>query len=246
MIALLWIVLMTFLNGLTAFIGVISFFFSKNFFNKILLFLVSFSIGALLGGAAFHLIPESVEKLSLILTCLLIITGFSIFFLLETILHWRHCHEKECKIHPFTKLILYGDAIHNFIDGLIIASAFIISIPLGILTSILIISHELPQEIGDFAVLVYGGFKKKDALFYNFLAQLTSVLGGVIGYFLLSLIKPVAELLLPIAAGGFIYIAVNDLIPEIFREKSLKKIILNLIAIALGLLLLISARILVG
>ncbi len=242
--ALLWIILMTFINGLLGLAGAFSFLISQKSLNKILIFLVSFSIGTLIGGAVFHLIPESIAKLSIILTSMLVTTGFLLFFLLETILHWHHCHEAHCP-HPFTQLILYGDAIHNFIDGLIIAGAFIISVPLGIITSLLIMAHELPQEIGDFAVLVYGGFKNKKALLYNFLAQLTSILGGIVGYFFLNATK-YSAVLLPIAAGGFLYIAINDLFPEVFKEKNIKKIIVHTIAIILGLLLLLSAKVFAG
>lgn len=244
MSVLLWIILMTLVNGVIALAGVIFFIFPKKSLNKILIILVSFSAGALIGGAIFHLIPEAITEISLAYTFVLLTSGFILFLFLEIFLHWHHCHESPCP-HPFTKLIVYGDAIHNFIDGLIIAGAFILSIPLGILTSFLIILHELPQEIGDFGVLVYGGFGKKKALFYNFLAQLTAVLGGLIGYFFIHSDK-YAAFLLPVAAGGFLYISINDLIPEIFKEKSIKKIILNLLALILGILVLISSRILVG
>jgi zinc and cadmium transporter len=240
---LLWILLMTFIDGLLGLAGAFSFFISKKALNKILLFLVAFSVGALLGGALFHLIPEAITELSWIKTSFLVTTGFLLFFLLEMALHWRHCHEGKCKVHPYSHLILYGDGIHNFIDGLLIASAFLVSVPLGILTSILILAHELPQEIGDFAVLVYGGFKRKKALAYNFLAQLTAVLGGIIGYFFLNA-NNYSAYLLPIAAGGFLYIALNDLIPEVFKERDKKKMIINVLAIILGLLVLISARML--
>ncbi len=238
---------MTVINGFLALAGVFSFFISKKSLNKILLFLVSFATGALLGGAFFHLIPEGYEELKIIKTILLILSGFILFFIIEKLLHWHHCHKEggTCEKHPFTYLILFGDGVHNFIDGLIIASSFIISIPFGIITSLLIMSHELPQEIGDFGVLVYGGFTRTKALFYNFLSQLTSVLGGILGFYFLQLHES-AVMLLPFAAGGFIYIAVMDLIPEIFKEKNKIKIISNLIGIILGLLVLISAKFLVG
>jgi len=240
-----WILLMTIANGFIAFAGAFSFFISKRNLEKIILPLVSFATGALLGGALFHFIPESLEKLQVTKTLSIIIFGFISFYLIEKILHWHHCHGKRgvCK-HQFTYLILYGDSIHNFIDGLIIAGAFITSTPLGIITSLLILIHELPQEIGDFGVLVYGGLSKTRALIYNFLAQLTAVLGGILGFFFLSIDQ--AFFLLPFAAGGFIYIAVMDLIPEIFKEKSKEKLILNILAIILGLLILISSKIIVG
>ena len=239
---LFYIILMTGINGLVALAGAFSLFISKKSLNKILLFLVSISIGALIGGAIFHLIPEAIKELYLIKTFLIGFLGIIIFYSVESYLHWHHCHKNgECSEHPYTHLILYGDAIHNFIDGLIIASSFIISIPLGVLTSLLIIAHELPQEIGDFGVLVYGGFTKSRALFYNFLVQLTSVFGGILGYYFLQ-VHNYAVYLLPFAAGGFLYIAIGDLIPEVFKEKNWKKRIINILGILIGLGVLISAK----
>mgnify|MGYP003971882071 CR=1 FL=1 len=243
---LTWIILMTLINGLLGLGGIITFLISKRSLNKVILFLVAFSVGGLLGGAFFHLIPEAIEELSILKTVTIIILGIITFYLIEKLLHWHHCHKTgECEVHPYTSLILFGDGIHNFIDGLIIASSFLISIPLGIITSLLIMAHELPQEIGDFAVLVYGGFTKLKALLYNFLVQLTAVLGGILGFFFLG-ISSYSIYLLPFAAGGFLYIAIGDLIPEIFKEKDIKKAILNILGIILGLLILISAKLLIG
>lgn len=236
-----WILIATIINGLIAFVGATLFFVNEKKLEKFLIIFLSFETGALLGGVFFHFIPESLEKISIIKTTLLSILGFTLFLSLEKILHWHHCHNEKCHEHTFTYLLLYGDAIHNFIDGLIIASSFIISVPVGIVTSSLIIAHELPQEISDFAVLIYGGFTRKKALIYNFLSQLTAVVGGILGYFFLS-IKDQAIFLIPISAGGFLYIAISDLIPEIFKEKNIGKIIINLIFIILGILLLMSAK----
>lgn len=241
---LTWIIIITVINGLLAFAGLIFFFNSYNN-NKILILLLSFTTGALIGGAFFHFIPESLEKLTIIQTTSITIIGFTSFLFLEKMLYWHHCHDGKCDEHPFTYLLLYGDAIHNFVDGLIIAASFLISIPFGFITSLLVLIHELPQEISDLGVLIYGGLSRKKALFYNFLAQLTSVLGGVLGYFYLSL-KDQAVFLLPLSAGGFLYIAISDLTPEIFKEKKINKLIINLIFILLGLGLLISAKILAG
>jgi len=241
---LTWIILVTLINGLLAFSGALFLTLSKKNLNKILIFLVSFTTGALLGGAFFHLIPEAIKQINITSTTIITIAGFVLFLFLEKTI-WHHCHHHHCEEHPFTYLLLYGDALHNFIDGLIIASSFIISIPFGIVTSFLVLAHELPQEIGDFGVLVYGGLTKTKALVYNFLAQLTAVLGGILGYFLTPL-RENSAFILPIAAGGFIYIAVADLIPEIFKERNLGKIILNLIFILAGLGILISAKLLVG
>lgn len=240
-----WILLITILNGFLAFAGALSFFINEKKFERIILLLVAFTTGSLIGGAFFHLIPEAFEKMNLILLIIIFASGFLIFMLIEKLLHWRHCHKGKCEIHPVSYLILYGDAIHNFIDGLIISSSFLISIPFGIITSILVMAHELPQEIGDFAVLVYGGFKKNKALFYNFFAQLTCVLGGIIGYYFFNA-KDYAVYLLPFAAGGFIYIATMDLIPELFKEKNKIKIVSNLLAIIAGILVLLSAKYFAG
>ena len=242
---LTWIILVTIINGLLAFVGALFLFISKKSLDKVLILLVSFTTGSLIGGALIHFIPEAIEELSLKTTVWITIVGFIIFLLLEKFLHWHHCHDGKCDKHPYTYLLLYGDGIHNFIDGLIIASSFIISVPFGIVTSLLILAHELPQEISDFGVLVYGGFTKGKALFYNFLSQLTAVLGGILGYLFLPL-REQAVFLLPIAAGGFLYIAISDLIPEIFKEKDIRKMIINLIFIIAGFAVLFSAKLLVG
>ena len=243
---LTWIILMTLINGFVALAGAFTLLISKKSLDKILIFLVAFATGSLLGGAFFHLIPEAITELSVLETILIGFFGILIFYSVEKYLHWHHCHKHgKCETHPFTNLVLYGDGLHNFIDGLIIASTFIISIPVGILTSILIITHELPQEIGHFGLLVYGGFTRAKALFYNFLVQLTAVLGGILGYYFLNL-QQYAIYLLPFAAGGFIYIALGDLIPEVFKQENKSKIVINIIAIILGLLVLLSAKLLVG
>jgi zinc and cadmium transporter len=239
-----WILLITFINGLLAFAGLGFYFLFKKNLNRVLIFLVSFTTGALLGGAFIHFLPEAYEGLGLFKTVIITVLGFVLFLILERVLHWHHCHDGKCDRHPFTYLLLWGDAIHNFIDGIIIAGGFLISVPFGIVTSLLILAHELPQEIGDFGVLIYGGFTKGRALWYNFLVQLTAVLGGVLGFWFL---RPSDVIyLLPLAAGGFIYIAVADLIPEIFKEKNWVRIVVNLIGIIAGLLVLISGKFLGG
>jgi zinc and cadmium transporter len=237
---LLWIILMTFLDGLLGLAGIFSYFISKDSLSKIIIFLVSFATGSLIGGALFHFIPETFGKMPVINIILMTSAGAALFFLIEKLLHWHHCHNGQCE-HTYTYLILYGDAVHNFIDGLIIAGSFVISIHLGIITSLLVMAHELPQEVGDFGVLVHGGFTRGKAVFYNFLAQLTAILGGILGFFFLSL-KENAVYVLPFAAGGFLYIAIGDLIPEIFKEKNKVKITINLLVIMLGMLTLLSAK----
>ena len=241
---LTWILIITTINGFLAFAGGIIYLILRKNLNRILIFFVAFTTGALLGGAFFHFLPEAFAKLNLYLIIILTIAGIVLFYLVEKILHWHHCHDGKCKKHPFTFLILYGDAIHNFIDGLIIAGSFLISVPFGFLTSILILLHELPQEIGDFGVLIYGGHSVSKALTYNFLAQLTSILGGILGYFFIT--EQQSIYLLPVAAGGFLYIAIADLIPEVFKQKKPVTIVINLMAIIFGLLILISAKLFGG
>ncbi len=213
----------TFLISLISFIGIFTLALKEKFLEKIVLFLVSLSAGALMGGAFLHLLPESVELREGLDVFLFVLVGFVLFFLIEKILHWRHCHKGECEVHTFTYMNLIGDSIHNFIDGLIMATSFVVSIPLGMTTTMAIALHEIPQEIGDFGVLIYGGFSKKKALILNFLVALTAVLGGLIGFFISNMVDDVKLFILPFAAGGFLYIAASDLIPEIRKETSLKK-----------------------
>lgn len=229
-----------------ALVGAVTFLFSHKILKKITFILIAFSAGTLLGGGMLHLLPEALGMLGVMAVFLTAIVGFSLFFLVEKFLHWHHCHDEEEKCpHPFTYLILFGDGIHNLLDGLAIAAAFLIDIRLGIITTLVIISHELPQELGNFAILIHGGIEKKKALLYNFLAQLTSVVGGIAGFYLaeISNFKPY---MLAFAAGGFIYIAASDLIPEIKREGSLSKSIVTYLLFLGGILFMILIKLLTG
>lgn len=215
------IIIATLVVSFISFVGVLTLVLREKVLDKLLIYLVALSAGALIGGAFLHLIPEAAEKTEGIQVFVFVILGFALFFLIEKILHWRHCHQGHCDVHTFAYMNLVGDFIHNFIDGLIIAASFIVNIPLGITTTIAIALHEIPQEIGDFGVLIYGGFKKMKALMLNFMIALTAVLGGIVGYFI-SNVDSIA-FLLPFAAGGFIYIAASDLIPELKKEVDTKK-----------------------
>ena len=232
-----YIILSTFIISLIAFVGVLTLSLKEKILNRIVLFLVSLSAGALMGGAFLHLIPESFEKYGNGDILIFVLIGFILFFIIEKILHWRHCHKGKCDVHTFHYMNLVGDSIHNFIDGLIMAAAFVTSIPLGVTTAIAIAAHEIPQEIGDFGVLIYGGFEKKKALFMNFLVALTVIIGGVVGYLISKRIHEATTFLLPFAAGGFIYIAATDLIPEIKKELDFKKYIATLIIFILGIMI---------
>jgi len=230
----IWALVASIIVSLISFVGIISLLLKKNLLDKILLLLISFSAGALIGGAFLHLIPEAVEKSGQNGVYLLVIVGFIAFFILEKYLHWRHCHKGKCEIHTFTYLNLIGDGAHNFIDGLIIGSAFVVNINFGIAASFAIIMHEIPQEIGDFGVLVYGGLSKNKALFYNFLSALTAILGTIIGFALANISDNFLKLLMPMAAGGFIYIASCDLIPELHKQQDIKKATLAMAVFILG------------
>ena len=184
MSTLAYIVIVSFLISSGSLVGILFLAFRKKITEKILLYLVSLSAGTLMGGAFLHLMPEALEKLSSPFLFSLVLASFILFFLIEKLLHWRHCHKEVCPVHTFGYMNLIGDSIHNFIDGLIIAATFLIDIKLGVATSLAIAFHEIPQEIGDFGVLLYAGFKKAKALILNFSVALTTVVGAIVGYFL--------------------------------------------------------------
>jgi len=237
MLQLVYIISTTFAIALIAFIGVFTLAMKEQLLNKILIILVSLSAGALMGGAFIHLLPESIEKSGDTNILIFVLVGFVLFFIIEKVLHWRHCHKGKCDVHTFHYMNLIGDTVHNFIDGLIISASFVVSIPLGLTTTIAIAAHEIPQEIGDFGVLIYGGFEKKKAIVLNFIVALTVVAGGVVGYFISKSIEQVAIYLLPFAAGGFIYIAATDLVPEIKKELNIKKSMATILVFICGILL---------
>lgn len=224
------------LVSIISLIGIVSFLLKEEFLEKILLVLVGFGAGGLIGGAFLHLLPESLELSGNSLnTFVATIFGFVLFFVLEHYLYWRHCHKGKCDVHLFTYLNLIGDGIHNFIDGLIIGTSFFVNSKIGLVTSLIIILHEIPQELGDFGVLVYGGFSRWRALFYNLLSALTAVLGTVIGYFFSDYVDVFSRHLLPVAAGGFIYIASCDLIPQLYKEPSTRRASTSLFVFLLGI-----------
>ncbi len=230
MTILFWIILSTFLISLISLVGTLTLFLKEKLLDKILLYLVALSAGTLLGGAFLHLLPEAIIKVGISSISNLffyLLLGFCTFFVLEQFMNFHHHHSMRHKknLHnkkPLSYLILISDLIHNFIDGLVIAGSFIISFPVGLTTVFAIALHEIPQELGDFGILVYGGFKRKRALILNYISSISVILGGVFGFYITSLIEGSAVLLLPFAAGNFIYIASSDLIPEIKKEKRIK------------------------
>jgi len=235
---LLYALIASVIVSLISLIGVIALVIKDNLFKKLIIFLIAFAAGGLIGGAFLDIIPEAAEYVKDITQLFLyVILGYMLFFILEKYLHWRHCHSAECKIHRFTYLNIIGDIVHNFCDGLIIGAVFLINIKVGIATTLAIILHEIPHELGNFTVLVYGGFSKLKALFYNFLSSLFAIAGTIAGYYFASKINGFAAILLPVAAGGFIYIASCDLIPELHKEEDGKRSALIMITFAFGIAL---------
>jgi len=215
--------------------GIIFIGLKESLIKQLLMVLVGFSSGTLLGSAFLDLLPEAIEVAANTITPFYyVILGIVAFFAMEKFLHWRHCHEEECPVHMFAYLNLIGDGIHNFIDGMIIAATFLVSFDLGFATTLAVIFHEIPQEIGDFGVLIYGGFSKKKALTYNFMSALTAILGAITTYFL-AYLQSIEILLVPFAAGGFIYIAATDLMPELHKKSQIKVSIIQFITILLGI-----------
>jgi zinc and cadmium transporter len=245
MSVLLWILAATIIDGLVGLTGAFALFLKQKTLGKIIIVLVAFSAGALLSGAFFHLLAESLQTLGAMEAFGYLMVGFVVFFMVERFLHWHHCHDGHCNEHQFTYLIMVGDGIHNIIDGLVIAASFFVGVPFGVLTTALIIAHEIPQELGDFAIMVYGGFSRKKALAFTFLAQLTAVIGGIAG-FILGGLGGFVPFLLPFTAGGFIYIAASDLVPELHKESSLKKAMISFTFFVLGVLFMLGTKLVLG
>ncbi len=229
-----------FIISLTSFVGVFFLAFKKENLQKILFFLVSFAAGSMLGGAFFHLLPEAIEDLGYGLNfSLAVLAGILAFFVLEKFIAWRHCHIPTSKEHPHPVVFmnLIGDAFHNFIDGVVVAASFMTSFSLGLATSLATIFHEIPQEIGDFGVLIHGGLTHKKALLLNFASALTAVLGAVLTLLVGMKFVVLSKLIIPFTAGSFIYIAGSDLIPELHKETQLWKSSVQFIGLILGLFL---------
>ncbi|MEK7503385.1 MAG: ZIP family metal transporter [Patescibacteria group bacterium] len=223
MIILGYILIATFSLSFFALLGVFFLALNQKSTQNILLFLVSLSAGTLMGGAFLHLMPEGISKQPAENFFLMMLGSFILFFFIEKILHWQHCHNEEEEIHSFGYMSLIGSGVHHFIDGLIIAATFLVDVKLGIAAVIAIGLHEIPQEIGNCAILLCAGFKKTKALLLNLAVSLTMVAGGLLGYFMALGAENVITYLLPLAAGGFLYISTSDLIPEIRKEKDIKK-----------------------
>ncbi len=237
--------------SLISFVGILTLSLKQSVFNNLLFILVAFATGTLLAAALLDVLPEALDSgkalgVGGISVFTYVLGGILVFYSIERFIHWHHHHHRESKsepkeshkeVHAFTYLNLIGDGVHNFFDGAIIAASFLTNIPLGVATTVAIIAHEIPQEFGDFALLIYGGMTKGKALFYNFLSALTAFLGAIAGYFFLNAITVSKPYLLGFAAGGFIYIASADLIPELHKETGVWKSIIQFFCMLGGIIL---------
>lgn len=222
--------------SLISFIGMFTLVLKRDLLSKSIFILVSLAVGALLGDVFIHIIPETYKEMSdPTQISFLIIGGILIFFVLEKILHWHHhtMEHAEEHAHPVGKMVLFGDGVHNFIDGLIVAASYMVSVEVGVATTIAVILHEIPQEIGNFGVLIHSGYKTGKALWYNFLSALTAVAGAIVALVFGSVTEEFALWLLPVTAGGFIYIALSDLIPELHKDHAGQGVV-QVLAIVVG------------
>lgn len=223
-------------------IGVFTLSLQEERLRKSVFILVALAAGALLGDALIHLIPEAFEESAApLVTSLAIILGVLSFFILEKFLRWHHSHgdtefaENHAHIHPVGHLVLVSDGVHNFIDGVIIGGAFLISPALGIATTVAIMLHEIPQEIGDFGLLISAGFSRRKALLVNALSACTAFLGGIAAFWISSFTELAVPLIAAFAAGNFIYIAGSDIVPELHKTVGIRKSLVQVFMLMLGI-----------
>jgi zinc and cadmium transporter len=245
MLSAFYPIVATFIVSLTSLVGVVFLAFKKNFLEKTILIFIAFAAGAMIGSAFFDLIPESMAIMPTEEIFIYLLIGFSAFFLMEKVLYWRHCHELggECKEHPFTYLNLIGNGFHNFLDGAVIAASFAMDYKLGITTTIAVFLHELPHEIGDFSVLLYGGMNKIKAIALNFLSGLMAVVGVFVYSFFAGNLQGITGFLIAFAAGGFLYISASDLVPQLHEHKGAKMSILSYLFFVFGIVFIYFAGI---
>lgn len=232
-----------FVVSLVSLIGIFIIFLQRQGLDRIIFFLVSLAAGSLFGDAFIHLLPEAYRRSEFSTdTSLYVLAGIFSFFVLEKFIRWRHVHTiqfNESTVHPLGHMNLIADGIHNFIDGIIIGAAYMASLPVGIATTLAVVLHEIPQEMSDYGVLLYAGYSKGKALLFNFLCASFAILGTVMSLTVGADFKEFSSLMLPVSAGGFIYIAGSDLLPELHKEVNPSKSLLQLIAMGLGIILML-------
>ncbi len=235
--------LATFAVSLVSLVGLFTISLKETTIKRFIFIFISLAVGSLLGDAFLHIIPKSFAMASSpVLPGLLIITGIVVFFAIEKFFHWHHHGDDDGQphIHPVGNLVLFSDGLHNLLDGIIIGVSFLASIPLGVATTIAVILHEIPQEIGDFSVLLHAGYSRKKALWFNFLSALAAIAGTLIAFWMGASGEQFVAWVLPLAAGGFIYIAVADLIPELHKTKQTYHSIPQIIAVVFGVMVMLS------
>jgi zinc and cadmium transporter len=229
--------------SLVSLIGVFALAISEKKLERVLIYMISFSAGALFGDAFIHLLPEAIEESGFGLNIsIYLISGIAFSFVVEKVVCWRHCHHPTTKSHPhkLAWMNIFGDTLHNFMDGLILGASYLVGLPVGIATTVAIVLHEIPQEIGDFGVMLYSGFSKNKALLVNFLVSLMAVAGVIVSLLISEKVNGLNTFLVPFAAGGFIYIAGSDLIPELHKEGRPSRSFLQLLLFTAGVLVMVG------
>lgn len=239
MSVLVWIVVSGLAMSALALVGSVSTLLSESVFDRVVLPLVALAAGALLGGAMFHMLPASLEALGGGVSVFVwVVAGVFSFHVLEQYLHWHHCHRPVSEHRPLGYMVLVADGLHNLLGGLAVGSAFVLDVQLGIVTWLVAAAHEVPQELGDFGILVHSGWSRRGALMYNVASALTFPFGGLIAYALAGSVD--VAVLVPFAAGTFIYIALADLLPEITTAPAPGEKTLHTVSFAVGLALLLA------
>jgi zinc and cadmium transporter len=237
--ALFYAIIANLIVSLCSLLGVATLSLKREKLDRSLIYFVALSAGTLMGASFFHLIPEASDSVGIEVTNLTVVMAFITFFLVEKLLHWHHHHAFSHDTHTLGFMNLLGDSLHNFLDGMILAATFYVDPRLGVTATIAVLLHEIPQEIGDFGVLLHSGFSVKKALLFNIGVSLTSVLGAVVGALWLSQVEVMSSYITAFAAGGFLYVSTSDLLPEIRKEDGSSRSWITFIVFLLGMLLMV-------